>query len=606
MKSKQLIAAITAAVCILGSNSILSVPQENSCVLTAEAVAMASLPEGRIYEEGIFDGFQYARIDDFVLLVRCLKGKETETIEIPSEINGAPVQEIYLNSFYAFSNLKRVVIPETVTTIGESAFAGCTSLTDVVLPSSVTNFDKNAFQGTPFLENCFGDSDFAVVNGVLIAARNCSGEVHIPDTVTRIGNYVFDNNKQITAVYMTESVTEIGECAFNYCKNLKDIQIPATVTRIGRRAFYETPWEKEQYDEKGLFIINNIFYAVKPKEECPQFTIPEGVVTIGDSPFENAYKGHFQEIILPSTLRTIENNAFFLCNDLQRIVIPEGVTSIGTDAFYGCRSLQSISISSTVTECEGIMRECKQLESITVAENNPVYCSVDGIMFNRDKTELCQYPAAKPDTFYQVPDGVRTIGYGAFSFAANLETIQLPDTLESIWLGAFENCTKLKVLQFPNSLKYIAQSAFTMCVSLESITLPKNVVQLGALSFGGCKALQNVTILNPKCSFSSLFKPFLSAGDNITIHGYADSTAQAYALQCDIPFDVLKPAVLMGDVTNDNEVNIADVIILLRYINEDGELDMTLCNLEAADCDEDGVISTTDTDWMLKKIAKLN
>lgn len=171
-------------------------------------------------------------------------------------------------------------------------------------------------------------------------------------------------------------------------------------------------------------------------------------------------------------VKWIGGSAFSDCVLLEDISIPDSVTSIEYDAFSGCESLAAINVSS---------------------ENN-IYASIDGILFDKDKTELKQYPAGRSEKTYTIPDGVMYIGYGAFSGCKNLSDINIPDSVTSIGDYAFYECTSLSSIEIPDSVTSIRYNAFSGCTSLSSINIPDSVTEIGSSAFSGCTSLSGIEI----------------------------------------------------------------------------------------------------------------
>ena len=265
--------------------------------------------------------------------------------------------------------------------------------------------------------------------------------------VTSIGDYAFNLCTSLTSVTIPNSVTSIGYEAFDYCESLTSITIPNSVTSIGDYAF------------RGCTSLTSI-------------TIPNSVTSIGRSAFDN-------------------------CTSLTSITIPNSVTSIGGDAFYGCTSLTSVTIGNSVTSIGGNpFSGCKSLLSIEVSDNNKNYSSFDGILFNKNKSELIAYPAGKTDSEYAIPNSVTSIGSYAFYGCTSLTSVEIPDGVTSIDWHAFSNCTNLTSIIIPNSVTSVGSYAFEYCTSLTSITIPDSVKSIGNWAFDHCKSLTSVTIGN--------------------------------------------------------------------------------------------------------------
>lgn len=223
-------------------------------------------------------------------------------VEIPADLNGKPVTNIDSNAFFACTELKTVVIPNTVTTIGYSSFGECQELAEVIIPSSVKKIDA----------------------------------------------YAFYNCNNLISVVIPEGVTEIEWSAFAQCSNLTNVTIPSTIEKIGYNAFADTPWLKEMYKENSLLIFNNILFSAKETEWKPN--VPYGVTKIADNAFESSE--YLKKITLPSSLEEIGSSAFAECEYLSKIEIPNSVSRIGEAAFTDCIELKTVKLPKSITSIE--------------------------------------------------------------------------------------------------------------------------------------------------------------------------------------------------------------------------------------------------------------
>ena len=259
-----------------------------------------------------------------------------------------------------------------------------------------------------------------------------TGALTIPATVTNEGTEY--------------SVTSIGSMAFAYCSSLTEVNIPASVTSIG----------------SGAFISCSSLTAV---------TISDGVTSIG--------KG-----------------AFKMCNGITSVTIPVSVTSIGESAFGNCQALTAVTIPDGVTQIgDYAFNRCSALTAINVDEANEAYCSDGGVLFNKDKTTLIQYPIGKPETSYIIPEGVTSVGGYAFAECKALTAVTIPVSVTSIGINAFFNCKALTAVTIPDGVTNIGKYAFYGCNNaFTSVSIPDGVTEIASYTFAYCYSLKRVTI----------------------------------------------------------------------------------------------------------------
>jgi len=189
-------------------------------------------------------------------------------------------------------------------------------------------------------------------------------------------------------------------------------------------------------------------------------------------------------ITIPNNVTSIGYMAFGECTNLVSVTIPNSVTSIGDIAFGDCTSLASITISNNVTNIGlYVFLGCTSLTAINVDVNNSVYTAVDGVLYNKNKTTLIQYPAGKTGAF-TIPDSVTSIVDVAFSYSANLESVTIPNSVTSIGAGAFYGCANLTKVTIPNSITNIGQTVFYDCTNLNSVTFEGTIISENFSSSG--------------------------------------------------------------------------------------------------------------------------
>jgi len=183
-------------------------------------------------------------------------------------------------------------------------------------------------------------------------------------------------------------------------------------------------------------------------------------------------------------------------------VIPESVTwqdtqysvvEIGTRAFYNCRA-KTISIPASIIYILSNEYYTPNLTDIIVDEHNPSYCSVDGVLFNKDVTRIFRYPANRPDTTYSIPSTVTAIGNNAFKGCLNLQKIILSPVVETIEYGSFWSCISLVSMDFPDSVKSIGSDAMYFCHKLQTVSIGKSLFEIGNNPFAYCNSLTEISV----------------------------------------------------------------------------------------------------------------
>lgn len=221
------------------------------------------------------------------------------------------------------------------------------------------------------------------------------------------------------------------------------------------------------------------------------FNKESGAITGCD---EKVTEADIPSVIEGVSVVAIGRNAFYGCNKLTAVTIPNSVTSIGKTAFFACKSLLSVAIPASVISIgDEAFASCQSLTAINVNAANSNYSSTDGVLFNKNQTELICYPAGKSGA-YVIPDSVTSFGFWSFYKCKNLTSVVIPDSVTSIDGCAFQSCSALTTVMIPSSVTSIGYATFDGCSSLTSVTIPDSVTSIDAYAFQSCKSLTTVTI----------------------------------------------------------------------------------------------------------------
>jgi hypothetical protein len=338
-----------------------------------------------------------------------------------------------------------LTIPDTINgqsviRIDNSAFSGWANLTSVTIPDGVTSI---------------GDSAFA----------NCGvASLQIPDTVISIGDYAFSSCTSLTNAVIPNGVTRIATGQFYGCSSLTTFTIANTVTNIGDYAF------------SGCTGLTNV-------------TVPDSITSIANGVFDGCTG--LTAFAFPSAVFSIGNRAFLDCSSLTKLIIPQTVTNIGNNAFEGCNQLTAFTIPSSVAYIGDMAFSfCQNLTAIEVDASNAAYRSLDGVLFDKNRTTLIQYPCAKAGP-YTVPDTITSIGVVSFANCYRLTGITIPDSVTNIGLEAFYG-TWLKTATIPNSVTSISPAAFMSNPYLSRVTIGSGIIEIDDNAFLGCSSLAEV------------------------------------------------------------------------------------------------------------------
>ena len=395
-------------------------------------------------------------------------------------------------AFYNCTELTSVEIPEGVTQIGESAFACCQSLESVTIPGSVTEIGEGAFEscdsmmvlelasglkcvGAFAFSECVALRELVLPNTVERIERSAFAgtmalhELVIPGNVQEIGDNAFNGCIQLSSLTLSEGIRVIEEMAFSNCSDLTEVLIPASVECLGDGVFSDclAMTQIAVAPESEYFVVrDDILYSkdlsvlvhYPASKEEQEFTIPEEVRKIAGLAFASNY--FLMEVMLGDHLEEVGSYAFARCSSLSFMSLPAQTTRLGASPFH----------------------DCTMLLEIEVDPSNPCYSSIDGVLYNKEQTQLIQYPAGLYDDFYKVPDTVREIAENACYDAQDLEVLKIPAGVRKIGDMAFAFCDQLRDVEIrvadPAQVEVGLMAFFSVAGTLRTLRVPKGSSKL--------------------------------------------------------------------------------------------------------------------------------
>ncbi|MDR1023033.1 MAG: leucine-rich repeat protein [Prevotellaceae bacterium] len=444
-----------------------------------------------------------------------LENRTITSVVIPEGVTSIGVQ-----AFDKCSKLNSITIPNSVIAIGNWAFRVC-GLTSVKIGSGLTNVGIQAFLGCALLLSFTvdaGNNAFLAEDGVLFDKAKStliqfpggkSGSYTIPSSVVAIEEYAFTGSTKLTSIVIPESVTSIGEGAFLICEKLTSVTArwtnPIAVSSgvfdntLAGKALYVPTGTKAAYQKAdvwknfGTIVIPSV--ASGATGDCTWTltgTDQDYTLTISGS---GAMADYMQLVELATNITFITVPWSKYLNSIKTVVIREGVTTIGDYAFASCSGLTGLTIPNSVTTIgDYAFASCSGLTGINVNAGNSNYSSADGVLFNKNKTELIAYPAGKTGN-YAIPNSVTTIGVGAFVGSSGLTGVTIPNSVTTIGGFAFRDCSGLASVTIGNSVTTIGNYAFQDCSGLASVTIGNSVTTIGNYAFYFCTKLNTITNL---------------------------------------------------------------------------------------------------------------
>ena len=449
MKPKRLI-SLLVAVCMM--ITMLPLSAVTAFAASASSHPTPTSPDDLVASDGTY-WYAYrvnadnntATITDFLGPVDSTKTSDPYTITVPTELGEHNVTGLGESSFsgiyspdhqkdytlLSFCNqIQSVTIPESVTSIGKSAFEHCSKLDSLTINGVATSMiGAYAFASCTSLTSLSLVGSFQTIGDCAFASCGMTS-LTIDATITSIEKYAF-SSRFLTSLSLTGNVQEIGDYAFANCTSLTSLSLTGNIQKIGDHAF------------DSCSSLNTV-------------TLPKSLTSIGSYAFDSCTS--LDSIEIPGKVTEIGDCAFHL-SGLTSVKIDEGVQSTGADMFYGCDNLTTVNLPESLTTiADGSFASCSNLNHV------------------------------------KIPARVTCIGNSAFANCTSLSEITLRDGVKTIGANAFFSCRGLTSITLPGSVTDIGKEAFYYCDELASITIPENVTAIKPDTFYWCFSLKDITL----------------------------------------------------------------------------------------------------------------
>ena len=419
-----------------------------------------------------------------------------KTLEIPEGVTAIPARALQDCTY-----LETVILPESLESIGDYAFSGCKGLKTVEMKNNVTTVGSYAFQNCTGLENVTFSESLGTMGEYTFSGCTALVEVNLPGSLKTVPTYAFQNCSGLQKLTVGEGTTEISQSAFEKCTGLTSLSLPESLTTIQHYAFrgctaLETLTLPDSIQNLGYQVFANC-------TSLSSANYPAGLTTMLSHYF--SYSDHYSSIFsgctklktleIPEGVTALPAHALRDCTSLEEVILPGSLESIGDYAFYGCKGLKTVEMKNKVTTVGAYaFQNCTGLKTVTCSDT----LATMGEYAFSGCTAL---------TEISLPGSLATIPNYAFQKCTGLRKLTVGEGTEEISQSAFETCTGLFDISLPESLTTIRHYAFRGCTSLEELRLPDSIQNLGYQTFANCTRLSSA---NYPASLTTMLSHYFS------------------------------------------------------------------------------------------------
>ena len=402
---------------------------------------------------------------------------------IPKKHNNLEVTAIKNLAFWERDKLIGVVIPDTVTDTGYSAFKNCKLIEEITVPISL-NLAKVDIYETIFA-GCTNIKKVNFTKGTGMGVDYSGVDDITPWYISR------DNDLEIT---MEEGITKIGSCAFDGCARLQTLELPTTLTSVGPEAFYGCKnWNTKIDMSKWTSIGRSAFNGCS--NITGEFKLSDELLELEDYVFEECSK-LTGEVKIPSKVTNVGSSTFDSCSGINKVTIPDTVTDIGYNAFKNCTGMEELTAPISLNLVKGDLSYTIFVGCTNIKKVNFTKGTGEGANYENKSDRTPWYLSKDNELEITMEEGITKIGNSTFNCCFGIRKLNLPTTLTSIGSSAFYECVNWETKIDMSKWTDIGASAFTDCSKITGeFNLSPNMTQLGRYAFEGCSKLTGEVII---------------------------------------------------------------------------------------------------------------